>query len=528
MANIFTFTRTSNSIEPMGVIELRFSQWSHVDAPVDIRLYETDIRAFERSDRLGTVSERTSGTVGTYLGMISCTRITGTRTRLYCETPTQVDDATGTLRPIPFRVRVPSGSEADDTREFCFRVRGEEEARFEILVQIVDHATGDVLAPTGNTSMVAGLRGIVMPRFLQIVQPYFRAAWQLPEPTSESVSQEMVDECASYIRTGIDDAAWQVPDVMGEALYRAATGGSDESWIRDVVEHLTGSPYLRAQTPYGGGASGWRDHLRSTGQYTVCNVCDQLSSVIQWRRGAEERYVDLGIMAHKNQYRDSGAVLYENRDDALSHVTEWAKPGATIFFESDPPGRDSGANSPRHENTILRAKGSGDDLRVQLFDYGGNVSGFGAMRGYAGTLTPVAQESGWLAPAHALALLGEERLMAVGWRPYREDAARRLHDPVGNVTLVLTQVDGGSELRRLTHSDLHGTSSGSGPQTVLPLTHYLSALSGMPYADKIKASFKIESIQAFSPGGSARALVDIETDATGAVSAVSRTRDNTG
>jgi hypothetical protein len=528
MANIFSFTRSSAAIEPMGVIELRFSQWSHLDAPVDICLYETDIRAFERRTRFGSVSERTSGPAGTYLGKISCSRITGNRTRLYCETPTQVDDAADTVRPIPFRVCVPSGSATDDTREFCFRVRGEEETHFEILVQIVDHDSGDLLAPTGNTSMVAGLRGIVMPRFLQIVQPYFRADWQPPEPGSESVSQAMVDECISYIRSGIDDATWQVPAVMGEALYRSAVGGSDEPWIRDVVEHLTGSPYKRSQLAYGGGGSGWRDHLRTTGHYPVCNVCDQLSSVIQWRRGVEERYVDLGIPAHKNHYRDSGAVLYESYDEALSNVTEWARSGATIFLESNPPGRDTGASSPRHETTILRAKGSGDSLKVQLFDYGGNLSGPGAMRGYVGTLAPVAQESGWIAPAHAIGLLGQERFMAVGWRPYRDDAARRLQDPIGNVTLVLTQVDGGSELRRLTHSDLHGSSGAAGPQTILPLTHYLCALSGMPHADSIKASFQIESVLAFSPGGSVTALVDIETDASGSVQATSRTRDNTG
>jgi len=529
MPNIFTFTRTSASIEPMGVIEIRFSQWSTLDIPVDICFYETDIRSFERGARLGSVRERTTGTVGTYLGKIACARITGTRSRLYCESPEQVDDGCGTIRPIPFRVRVPSGSAADDTREFLFRVRGEEEARFEILVQIADRATGTVLAPTGNTSMVAGLRGIVMPRFLQIVQPYFRSEWQPPEPRSESVSQAMVDECVSHIRTSIGQATWQVQGMVEENLYRSATGASEEAWVRDVVEHLTGSPYLRAQTPYGGGASGWRDHLRSTGHYPVCNVCDQLSDVIQWRRGVEERYIDLGIAPHLEHYRSSGAVLYEDYQEALNNVSEWARSGATIFLESRPPGGAAGADSPRHETTILRAKGSGDDLRVQLFDYGGNLSGFGAARGYAGTLTPVAQESGWLAPANAIGLLGQERFMGVGWRPYREDAARRFQDPIGNVTLLLTGVDDGLELRRLSHSDLHGSSSGSGPQTILPLTHYLCALSGMPNTDLIKASFRIESVAAFTPpAGRVTTLVDVETDATGAVRAVSRTRDNAG
>lgn len=523
MANIFTFTRTSNSIEPLGVIELRFSQWSHLDAPVDICLYETDIQAFERRPGLGTVGEGSRGTAGTYLGKIACSRITGERTRYYCETPTLVDDASDEIRPIPFKVRVPSGTEAEDVREFLFRVRGEDEARFEILVQIVDHVTGDILAPNRNTSMVAGLRGIVMPRFLQIVQPYFIPDWQPPESSAGTPDQGMVDDCVSYITSGIADAVWQVPEAMGHTLYRAGAGGPDESWIADVVEHLTGSPYLRAQAPYGGGPSGWRDHLRATGQYTVCNVCDQLSSVIQWRRGVASRYIDLGIVAHKNHYRDSGAVLHENYQEALDNVAAWARPGATIFFESDPPGRDTGADSPRHETTILRAKGSGDDLRVQLFDYGGNLSGFGAMRGYAGTLPPVAQESGWLAPAHAIGLLGQERFMAVGWRPTGEDATRRLHDPVGHVTLVLTRVDDGSELRRLTRSDLHGESTGSGPQTILPLTHYVSALSGMPYPDVIKASFQIESIAAFETGGSATPLVDIETETSGAVRVVTRT-----
>ncbi len=529
MPNIFAFTRTSTSIEPMGVIEIRFSQWSALEVPVDICLYETDIRSFERNARLGSVSERTTGAVGTYLGKIACARITGTRSRLYCESPEQVDDGCGTIRPIPFRVRVPSGSADDDAREFLFRVRGEEEARFEILVQIADRTTGTVLAPTGNTSMVAGLRGIVMPRLLQIVQPYFRPEWQPPEPCCEAASQAMVDECVSYIRTGIDQATWEMPNIVGEDLYRSATGGTDESWVRDVVEHLTGSPYLRAQTPYGGGADGWRDHLRSTGHHPVCNVCDQLSGMIQWRRGAEARYVDLGIVRHMEHYRSSGAVLYDSYDEALSHAAEWARSGATIFLESRPPGRDTGADSPRHETTILRAKGSGDDLRVQLFDYGGNLSGFGAGRGYAGTLTPVAQESGWLSPANAIGLLGQERFMGVGWRPYSEDATRRFQDPVGNVTLTLTSVDDGSELRRLSRSDLHGSSSGSGPQTILPLTHYLCALSGMPHADVIKASFRVESVEAFTPpAGRVTTLVDIETDATGSVQAVSRTRDNAG
>jgi hypothetical protein len=539
MANIFSFTRTSNSIEPMGVIELSFSQWSSIDIPVDICLYETDIRAFEAVVRSGSRRARTGETAGTHLGRIACTRITGTRTRLYCETPTQVADATDAVRPIPFRVRVPSGSETSDTREFVFRVRGPEEPRFEILVQIINHETEEVLAPLPATPMVANLRGIVMPRFVQIVQPYFRADWQPSETSEGSADGDMVDACVSHIRAGIDNASWQVPNIMAEALYRNAGGGSEEPWVRNVVEHLTGSPYKRSQLAYGGAATGWRDHLRDTGHHPVCNVCDQLSSVIQWCRGVAIDYISAGITVHMSGYRRAGTAFYETYDEAMSHVTEWAKSGATIFLDSVPSSRtssradsaqevpagtDDRSRSPQHEFTILRAKGSGDSLRVQLFDYGGNLSGPGPARGFVGTLLNVAQESGWQPPADALRMLGQDRFMGVGWRPYRADETRRLHDPVGNVTLVLSQMSDGSELRRLSQTDLHGgsTSSGSGPQTILPVAQYMCALSGMPHADQIKATFKIESISAFTPAASVMSLVDIETDATGSIQLVSR------
>jgi hypothetical protein len=324
-----------------------------------------------------------------------------------------------------------------------------------------------------------------------------------------------------YLRNAVDTAIVEMGAIVDEPLYRNAASVSREPWIPDVVEHLTGSPYKRAQLAYGGGAEGWRDHLRATGHYTVCNVCDQISSVIQWRRGAPADYVDGGIIGHKNHYRTSGAVFYTDFDQAMRNVAEWARPGASIFHESVPPGGGQGTSSPQHENSILRTRGSGDGLGVQLIDYGGNISGPGRARGFVGTLSAVAQESGWLQPGDAIGLLGRERFMAVAWRPYREDATRRLRDPVGNVALVLTEVDGGRELRRLEFSELHPTRTGS-PQTILPVSHYVTALSGMPNPERIKATFKIESINAFTPAGNVIALVDVETTPTGSVRVVPR------
>jgi hypothetical protein len=528
MPNIFKFSRSSASIEPMGSIEIRLSQWNDVDVPLEIRLYETDIHVFERNPHMSAtaVAEQTSEPEGDYLGKICCSRITRSGSRLYCENPVQVNDGTGTVQPIRFKLKIPSGPNDGDSSEFMFRVRGETESRFEILIKIVQADTGDRLAPSANKFMVAGVRGIVMPRLLQVVQPYFRLTWQPPPEASQpaSVSQAMKNEVIEHIKTTLANASWNITAIMNEDLYSSEETDGQEDWVRAVVEYLTGSPYKRSQLAFGGGAKGWRDHLRSTGEYPVCNVCDQLSDVIQWRRGVDPGYIDGGINMHRNHYRnDSGAVLYENYNEALSNAAEWARPGATIFFDSIPPGGHSGTSSPQHENTIIRTKGQGDDLKVQLFDYGGNISGFGAGRGYAGTLLPVAQESGWISPANAIGLIGRERFMAVGWRPYNKDSAHWFHNPLGTATLILTQVSDGAELARMNAADLYSGSSAPASGTIEPLSYYLYALSNMPHSAHIKATFKIESSSAIHPDQSIRHLADIETGTSGETSIVSRT-----
>ncbi len=531
MPNIFKFSRSSTSIEPMGTIEIAVSQWNDVDVPLEIRLYETDIRYFEirSNSNMSTGSVKAEGQTSdpdrAYLGKICCTHVTESGGRFYFENPVQVNDGSGTVQPIRFKLKLPAGPNADDTREFVFRVRGEIESRFEIMVEIVRGDTGDLLAPSANKFMVAGVRGIVMPRFLQVVQPYFRPDWQPPQESSgSSVTQAMTDECIEYIGTTLKNAECEVEAIMNEGLYNNEEMNLQQDWVRWAVRFLSGSPYKRSQLAFGGGAKGWRDRLRSTGEYPVCNVCDQLSDVIQWQRGVDPQYIDMGINTHRNHYRDDPhAVLYQDFNKALSNTAEWAKPGATIFFDSIPPGGGSGTSSPQHENTIIRTKGQGDDLKVQLFDYGGNISGFGAPRGYAGTLLPVAQESGWISPRNAIGLLGQERFMAVGWRPYREDPARRLMKALGTTTLILMNRSDNTELVRLGAADIGTCFSTPASCTIEPLTHYLYALCGMPHSAQIKAVFKIESSTAINPNAPILHLADIETGPSGEAAIVSRT-----
>lgn len=593
MSNIFRF-RDSTIIGPHGAIELQIGRgWEYLNHPVEIVLDELDFRIFEgRRSRSGrqTVSRQTeldqlrediAAERWTYIGKIECKGIINSGgSYFFREEEIErglAQRRDGTRQPIPFKLVIPTGPGREDRRQFNFWVTGEAENRYEVAIKIND-ADGNRLAPSNNTFMLACIRGrIVMPIFLEIVQPYFRNGWSPPTSQERNAARGLSDGtlaeiCYEYFVNRLDRNIGTLLD--GQPLYRNAEGrGREELWVRMAVEHMTGLPYMMGHLAYGGRASGgdatqnWRDYVIQSGEYPACNVCDQLGTMIQWIRGLPysgmpQDYIRGGLRIHKDNYQrwarneelsEMGAVYCDNYDGAIANTNLWAKPGASIFYKkiewdgsSWRERTDAHGTVIGHESTIIRTRGRGNNIEVQLFDYGPNIQGGGPARGFVGNLANVAQESGWIPAQNALTLLDRRerparseirncqgrvirpaqparpasppKFMAVGWRPPETAQPRNLRRPLGEASLVISR--NGTHVRTYSHSDLHDVRG-----FIYPITHYINALSDMPHSELMKATIKIRSMQAFtSPGRPTVDLLDIETDPDGLVKVISKVR----
>ena len=607
MPNIFRF-EGSNNIEALGTIELGINSWDYTD-PIDIILNEIDIQSFNRRRSLSGTPQSGSGG-WTYIGKIAC-QIREVEDNGYyfelAERPLGLAQERDAPRlPIPFKLKIPTIVNGDQQgfHEFYFYLTGEMEDRYEVSVKINQQGRNIKLAPVPPPDsadeedeeeeelfMVAGIRGIgriTMPRFLQIVQPYFINNLN-PEthqqiPAGDDRFRQMAQNCVAYIIGGPENITVGGPenitgrlrninqvidDLFDHEKYRSAARG-EESWVRNVVENMTGLPHKIGQSAYGGGSEGWRHRLKQRGEYPACNVCDQLGSVIQWARGLPsedvDAYVDGGLQQHKQLYQNrwadntwqrGGAVYCDDFSTANTpeNRRRWAKPGASIFFyklkwidncwqvkhgprrndyrpaQTDSIGIITNSRFVGHESTIIRTRGSGGDVEeVQLFDYGLNLQG-GRGRGSVGRLEHVAQESGWIPITNALTFLDQcvrpdipaspKKFFSVGWRPRDSDDTQTLIRPLGNITLTISQKIAGTVLQSRTRAQIEGRGS-EDPNVIKPITKYIAALSGMPHADQLKATFKIESTPSFSGAPSPVHLLDIETDQYGRVNVISR------
>ncbi len=390
---------------------------------------------------------------------------------------------------------------------------------------------------------------------MEIVQPYYRSDWSSPSAASREASsresdgalaQSVIDAIRRQLSSGNIQSFLDGMDPYTDAEPRR------EDWVRLAVEHMTGLPYKQGHQAYGGRATGgdetsnWRDRVVSSGNYPCCNVCDQLASMIQYLRGlphsgSPRDYFRGGLGLHAQKYRAwaadadlarSGARYYDNYAEARANVTEWAKPGASIFYKKIE--WEGGAWVTRttqdgsgigHENTVIRTRNGSSGLEVQLFDYGGNIQGPGRFRGYVGTLVPVAQESGWIPAVNALTLLDQSarpareipasppKFHSVGYRATSRSAQRRLSRPLGEA--ILTVLKDGRQIGSQSHAQLHGESF---RETIYPVTHYLRALSGLPHSAVVQAKIRIRSRPVFSTTGSpVLNLLEISTDPEGFV-----------
>ena len=525
MVDIF-WIRGSTAIDALGTIELEIPDglWESVDCPIDIILDEIDIQSFEEPER------RISTEGQTYIGKIRCEairRIEGDYYFELAERPLGLAPESERL-PIPFKLRIPTVVNGDEIgfHEFYFYLTGEGENRYEVNIKITDwdcDNPGCMIAPDSG-HVVANIRGIgriTQPRFLQIVQPYFIN--NLNPETPQQIpagNAEMVQDCVDYILGRLRNHSQVIDDLFNHERYHSAASG-EEPWVRSVVEHMTGLVYTNANQPYGGGSNRWRrwrDHLRTSGEYPACNMCDQLGSIIQWVRGVPEEYIDGGLVMHREKYRQwaapagSSVKWYPVESNAMASINEWAKPGASIFYQHINDG------DVDHESTIIRTRGSDRNMLVQLFDYGPNIQGRGRGRGYVGNLVHVAQESGWMPITNAIHNIPNRNFWGVGWHP--PETIRNLHAALGDVKLYVWRR--GTEQPQSPTRDrraLHDRPAGGDrdPNKIYPITHFISALSGMPHADQIIAQFRVQSTPVFSPGGGNTSLLDIITESNGTV-----------
>ncbi len=566
MANVFRF-RGGNLIWSQGSVEIQISRgWEFLDAPVEIILQELDLELVEetrdvrqRLVRAGDTEQLRADIAAerwNEIGKVQAQAVRQQGNAYFVEPEgiTRVLPDSEPQQPIPFKLIVPTGA-GRIRREFTFWITGAAESRYEVAVLIKD-GSGTQLAPSANQFMLFCVQGrVVMPRYLEIVQPYFRSDWSPPSEESRAVAEGESDE--TLAQNTIEAITRQL---SGSNIQRFLNGMSPytsaeprrEEWVRLAVEHMTGLPYKQGHQAYGGRATGgdettnWRDRVISSGDYPCSNVCDQLASMIQYIRGlphsgSPRDYFRGGLGLHAQKYRawaadtalaGQGAVYYDNIAEARSNVTAWAKPGASIFYKKiEWDGSEWVLRTTQdrsgigHENTIMRTRDGSRGQEVQLFDYGGNIGGPGPARGYVGTLPPVAQESGWIPAVNALTLLDQSpipargitasppKFHAVGWCPTAETSPRRLSRPLGEATLTVLR--DGREIGSQTHEELHGDSF---RQTILPVTHYLRALSGLPHSDVTQAKIRIRSRPVFTTTGSpVLDLLEITTDPEGFV-----------
>ena len=564
--NVFQFVGNT-IIDIDGTIELRINSWDDEyfiindgrelrrspDKEVEIILDEIDCSYFERrgsfegrergitvhrSTTLREIRRQYDEGKYTYIGKIACAGIgaqgVGQDRRYFfvlADSPQGFSDAH--RLPIPFKLRIPTSINTEGVmqfQEFTFWVTGNPEHRFEIAIKIWKSDDHQTLAPSQSTFMIAGIRWL-MPRFLRIVQPDIRNDLQSSRSTATETKQRAT-ECVDYITARLTNNGNPIESLLNQDLYRhAEQQPRQEPWVREVVEHMTGLVYAPGQGHYGGGNSEWRQRLKTLGEYPACNVCDQLGDIIQWVRGVPEEYVGAG-WGHRNSYSRwsnsiSSAKWYPRESDAMAHIDEWAKPGASIFYEGVPPDR------PHHESTIIRTRGSGRDMLVQLFDYGPNISGSGRGRGYVGRLEHVAQESGWMPITQAIHNIPDRNFWGVGWRP--PGTINNLHAALGDVKLyVYPRGSEQPEEPTLERASLHhgrvrehensnrseedkNSDRNRDPNKIYPITRFINALSGMPYADQIIAKFRVESTPVFAPGEAHTPLLDIVTESNGKV-----------
>ena len=578
MANVFRF-RGGNAIRAHESVEIQISGgWEYVDHPVDIVLQELDLAFVESSRERGLRTVRTGDTPQLLADMAAhrwndigkveaqAVRHVG---RAYFFEPDgirRVLPDTEPRQPIPFKLIVPTGP-GRTNREFTFWITGDAESLYEVAIVIKERGGAD-LAPSANQFMLFTVQGsVVMPRFLEIVQPYFRSNWspstenerEIAEEEEEEILAQNIIEAISRQLAGSNIQSF----LDGMAPYTGAEPRRD-AWVRQAVEHMTGLPYKQGHQAYGGRANGgddtnnWRDYVLVNGDYPCCNVCDQLALMIQYIRGlphsgSAQDYFRGGLTLHARKYREwagdsalaaSGARYYDTTAEARANITEWAKPGASIFFKkiewdnaswSWVTRTDASGVVIGHENTIMRTRNGAHGLEVQLFDYGGNIQG-GPVRGNVGPLQPVAQESGWIRAENVLTLLdqaarparpanperGREAVPAkpasppkfhsVGYRATSPSALRRLGRPLGEATLSIWKA--GRRIGGQTHSQLHDSSF---RVTMHPVTHYMRALSGLPHPQVTQARITIRSRILFADAGSPMDLLELSTDAEGFV-----------
>lgn len=538
-----------------------------------------------------------------YIGKIACQRVIERETERededryffkLADTPHGLARESDEPRlPVPFRLRIPTvvGEDQFGFHEFYFYLIGERERRYEVSVKIVQHGSTPqpTLAPSENTFMVFGIHDIsriVMPRFLQIVQPFFLndLHHQAPQqiPLGDDYLTQMAQNCIDYITNILDNIDVVMGSLFGHELYHDAEPGGQEPWVRNVVENMTGLVYKIGQRAYGGGPSGWRDRLKVLGEYPACNVCDQLGSTIQLARGLPsgdlDTYVDGGLQTHNRLYQSwagnstlssRGAVHFDSLSTANTSTNRelWAKPGASIFFyklewqndvwkvkngpgqndyieaHTNADGTINNCSFIGHESTIIRTRSNnGSVTHIQLLDYGPNIRGNGRGRGYVGSLEHVAQESGWIPITNALTFLDQSARpgrTATSTRPARPaipaspkkffSVGWRPREPDNAKTLVrplgnieLTITHNSDVLITRTRVEIEGRSSESDINVIKPITKYIAALSGMPHADQITARFKVESTPSFPGAPSPVHLLDIETDQYGKVNLISQ------
>ena len=581
MGNVFRF-RGGNLVWSKESVEIQISRgWEYLDAPVDIVLQELDLELVERprDDRQRLVRSGDTPQLRAdmaaerwnEIGRVEAQAVRHVGSAYFFEPEgiTRVLPDSGPRQPVPFRLIVPTGV-GNMRRQFTFWITGAAEPRYEVAVIIRRH-NGAQLAPSANQFMLFCVQGaVVMPRFIEIVQPYHRSGWTPPTDeqrevaegeSDEALAQNVIDAIGRQLSGGNIQSFLDGMDAYTDAEPRR------EDWVRLAVEHMTGLPYKQGHQAYGGRATGgdetsnWRDRVLLDGDYPCCNVCDQLALMIQYLRGlphsgSPRDYFRGGLTLHAQKYRQwaadthlaaSGARYYDNAAEARANIREWAKPGASIFYKKIE--WEGGAWVTRtgsdgvvigHENTVMRTRNGSRGLEVQLFDYGGNIQG-GPVRGNVGQLAPVAQESGWIRAQDALTLLDQSarprrparppsgrrparpevparpasppKFHSVGYRATSRSAQRRLSRPLGEAALTVWKE--GRQIGGQTHAELHGDSSFR--QTIYPVTHYMRAMSHLPHPHVTQAKIRIRSRIVFSTTGSPLDLLELSTDPEGFV-----------
>lgn len=205
--NVFQFVGNT-IIDKLGTVQIQINSWeaSALNSHVEIVLDEMDASIFDNGEsfsRRGVPAEshQLSDLTWDYIGKIVCEGGVRGNGRFYFVNPTRSEPPSA-RRPILFNLRIPTGSGQDDHQDFTFWVTGDAENRYEVAIKITTNVTTNRLAPSeGNKHMIFGVKGrIVLPRFFEIVQPYYISNWD-PQTTRASTlsTDDMAQRCLSYI-----------------------------------------------------------------------------------------------------------------------------------------------------------------------------------------------------------------------------------------------------------------------------------------------------------------------------------------